>query len=107
MVQTQPVGMRPLVELETTDHPLAIEQREGITMDRVLELAERILHPEELHQTGQPRNGLDNYFEALAARLLLRHVVVPRGSEPADSAFERRRIVAEGQAHVVAETAIG
>ena len=31
MVQTRPLGLRPLVELEPTDHPLAVEQREGIT----------------------------------------------------------------------------
>jgi len=30
-VHTQPVGTRPLVELEPTDHPLAIDQRTGIT----------------------------------------------------------------------------
>jgi hypothetical protein len=29
---------RPWIELEPTDHPLAREQREGITLDRVLEL---------------------------------------------------------------------
>jgi hypothetical protein len=29
-VHTRPVGDRPFVELEPTDHPLAIEQREGI-----------------------------------------------------------------------------
>lgn len=28
-------GLRPLIELEPTDHPLAIEQREGIDVDRV------------------------------------------------------------------------
>jgi hypothetical protein len=38
-VHTQPVGNRPLVELEPTDHPLAVEQREGITLARVHELA--------------------------------------------------------------------
>jgi hypothetical protein len=38
-VHTQPVGSRPLVELERTDHPLAVEQREGITLARVHELA--------------------------------------------------------------------
>jgi len=32
------------VELESTDHPLAVEQREGITMDRVQEIAEALLH---------------------------------------------------------------
>ena len=38
-VHTQPVGNRPLVELEPTGHPLAVEQREGITLARVHELA--------------------------------------------------------------------
>jgi hypothetical protein len=27
-----------LIELEPTDHPLAVEQRDGITFDRVLEI---------------------------------------------------------------------
>ena len=44
-VQTQPVGKRPLVQLEATDHPLAVEQRTGITMARVQEIAEAIRHP--------------------------------------------------------------
>lgn len=43
-VHTQAVGLRPLVELEPTDHPLAVEQREGITLARVQEFAERLLH---------------------------------------------------------------
>jgi hypothetical protein len=32
-------GLRPSIELEPTDHPLAIEQREGITIARVEEIA--------------------------------------------------------------------
>ena len=43
-VHTQPVGSRPQVELEATDHPLAVEQRTGITVARVQEIAERLLH---------------------------------------------------------------
>ncbi|XIE79498.1 DUF2199 domain-containing protein [Streptomyces sp. SBR177] len=43
-VHTRPVGERPLIELEPTDHPLAVEQRAGITMDRVREIAEAMLH---------------------------------------------------------------
>ena len=43
-VRTRPVGERPLIELEPTDHPLAVEQREGITLARVIEIAERVLH---------------------------------------------------------------
>ena len=46
MVHIQPVGLRPLIELESTDHPLAIEQREGISIERVAQIAERALHPE-------------------------------------------------------------
>jgi hypothetical protein len=44
MVHTQPVGVRPLIELEPTDHPLAVEQRDGITVARVQALAEQLLH---------------------------------------------------------------
>ncbi|WP_266913062.1 DUF2199 domain-containing protein [Streptomyces sp. NBC_00335] len=42
---TRPVGKRPLIELEPTDHPLAVEQRTGITLDRVREIATAVLHP--------------------------------------------------------------
>jgi len=42
-VHTQPVGSRPHVELEHTDHPLAVEQHHGITWERVEEIA-AILH---------------------------------------------------------------
>ena len=31
-------GVRPYIELEPTDHPLAVEQRNGITVDRVAEI---------------------------------------------------------------------
>lgn len=44
-VRTRAVGKRPLVELEPTDHPLAVEQRSGIRLARVQEIAETILHP--------------------------------------------------------------
>jgi hypothetical protein len=43
-VHTQTVGKRPLIELEPTDHPLAAEQRTGITLARVQEIAETLLH---------------------------------------------------------------
>lgn len=43
-VQTSHVGDRPIVTLEATDHPLAIEQQHGITMARVQEIAEVALH---------------------------------------------------------------
>lgn len=47
LVHTQPVGERPLIELEPTDHPLAVEQREGITLARVRAIAEQMLHPNQ------------------------------------------------------------
>jgi hypothetical protein len=34
-VHQRPVGERPWIELEPTDHPLAIEQREGISDERM------------------------------------------------------------------------
>jgi len=43
-VHTRDVGLRPLIELEPTDHPLAFQQREGITFEEVVKLAERLLH---------------------------------------------------------------
>ncbi|MCX5155463.1 DUF2199 domain-containing protein [Streptomyces sp. NPDC060334] len=42
---TRPVGRRPFIELEPTAHPLAVEQRTGITLDRVREIAAAVLHP--------------------------------------------------------------
>lgn len=47
MVHTQPVGERPLIEVEPTDHPVAVEQRMGITWERVREIAGMMLHDEE------------------------------------------------------------
>jgi hypothetical protein len=44
MVHTREVGQRPRIELEPTDHPLAVEQRQGITRERVQEIAEIVLH---------------------------------------------------------------
>lgn len=43
-VHTRPVGERPFIELEPTEHPLAVEQRNGITMARVKEITEVMLH---------------------------------------------------------------
>jgi hypothetical protein len=43
-VQTQGVGKRPHFTVVDEEHPLAVEQRNGITMQRVEEIAERMLH---------------------------------------------------------------
>jgi hypothetical protein len=47
LVHTREVGRRPFIELEPTDHPLAVEQREGITRERVQEIAELVLHGQQ------------------------------------------------------------
>lgn len=39
-------GLRPWVELEPTDHPLAVEQREGVSWERVRFIAAIMLHRE-------------------------------------------------------------
>ena len=44
-VHTRPLGQRPFIELEPTDHPLAIEQRQGLSRDRLREIVETLLHP--------------------------------------------------------------
>ncbi|WP_229068009.1 DUF2199 domain-containing protein [Actinoplanes sp. DH11] len=43
-VHTRPVGQPPYIELEPTSHPLAVEQRAGITMARVQRIAAFHLH---------------------------------------------------------------
>jgi hypothetical protein len=49
-VHTRAVGRRPFIELERTDQPLAVEQRQGITWERVQQIAELVLH-------GSPRQA--------------------------------------------------
>ena len=43
-LMTQPVGQRPKIFLQETDHPLWREQKQGISADRVQEIVESILH---------------------------------------------------------------
>jgi hypothetical protein len=43
MVHTQPVGFRPQVEVEPTAHPLAVEQREGVTWDTLAARVELLM----------------------------------------------------------------
>jgi hypothetical protein len=38
-------NLRPAIELEPTDYPLAVEQRHGVTLDRVKEIAALSGHP--------------------------------------------------------------
>lgn len=43
-VHPRPSGLRPLIELEPTDHPLAVAQREGISVELHREIALAVLH---------------------------------------------------------------
>jgi hypothetical protein len=43
-VHTMPLGERPLIELEVTNHPLSLEQQNGITMARVQQIVEVAMH---------------------------------------------------------------
>lgn len=43
-VHTRAISLRPYIEVEPMDHPLAVEQRTGITMVRVQQIAEICLH---------------------------------------------------------------
>ncbi|MFJ7941791.1 MULTISPECIES: DUF2199 domain-containing protein [Bacillaceae] len=47
MVHTRPIGLRPSIELEPTEHPLSIEQRKGIGFKRIKQIAEDLCKVEE------------------------------------------------------------
>jgi hypothetical protein len=44
MVHQREVGTRPFVVLEPTEHPLAVDQRDGIEQDRLREMVMDLLH---------------------------------------------------------------
>lgn len=43
-VQSRPPGLTPLFTVEPTGHPLAVEQQNGISLDRRHEIAHNLLH---------------------------------------------------------------
>ena len=43
-IRSRPVGQRPAFELDDADHPLVVEQRDGITPDRVKEINSILRH---------------------------------------------------------------
>jgi hypothetical protein len=47
-IHTQVVGRRPHFFIKDPDHPLAREQREGISLERLEEIAIQILHPKTI-----------------------------------------------------------
>lgn len=46
LVHPRKGGMRPWLELEPTDHPLSVDAREGISVQRAQEIAEVAMHSE-------------------------------------------------------------
>lgn len=52
LVHTRAVGLVPSIELEPTDHPLAVEQRTGITWERIREIAELLCGSGSLQGTS-------------------------------------------------------
>ena len=49
MLHLRDDGIRPFIELEPTEHPLAVEQRTGISVDRVAEIYATYMHQPELN----------------------------------------------------------
>jgi hypothetical protein len=45
LVNTQPVGMKPIFDIVSTTHILGIEQREGVSLERLREIDECFIHP--------------------------------------------------------------
>jgi len=43
-VQSRPPGLTPLFTVESTDHPLSLDQRNGISVERWHQLAHQLLH---------------------------------------------------------------
>jgi hypothetical protein len=43
-VQSRPPGLTPLFTVELTDHPIALEQHNGISIERWHEIAHKLLH---------------------------------------------------------------
>lgn len=51
-VRSRAVGQVPLIELHECDHPLYVDQRNGITVERVREFAHILLHAAAAHAEG-------------------------------------------------------
>lgn len=43
-IRVQPIGSRPLFFIDEPEHPLAIEQRDGISLERVQQIASALIH---------------------------------------------------------------
>lgn len=47
MVHLRDDGIRPYIELEPNDHPLALEQRNGISPERLARIYREVMHPDD------------------------------------------------------------
>ena len=47
MLFLRPLPLRPAIVLETSDHPLSVEQRHGISVERLKEIVEMVIHPKK------------------------------------------------------------
>jgi hypothetical protein len=45
LIHTQPVGMKPIFDIVSSTHVLGIEQREGVSLERLREIDECFIHP--------------------------------------------------------------
>lgn len=43
-VQTREIGLCPVIIIEHSDHPLSLEQRNGISLERVIEINHLLMH---------------------------------------------------------------
>lgn len=50
MVHLRPYPLRPYIELEPTDHPFAVDQRQGISSEKAQAIAEQLLHVDGLNE---------------------------------------------------------
>ncbi|MDE2331983.1 MAG: DUF2199 domain-containing protein [Bradyrhizobium sp.] len=44
LAHPKPNGQRPMITLEPTDHPLAVDFRDGLTIERAQQMAEQLMH---------------------------------------------------------------
>jgi hypothetical protein len=56
-VHTRSLNQRPFIELEPTNHPLAVDQHEGITMARVQAIVEAFCIRHRPHRNDQPTSS--------------------------------------------------
>jgi hypothetical protein len=68
-VRQRGIGVRPYIELEPTDHPLAVEQREGITKERLGEIAAKVFrHNKEERLPNRAASALRRIWKRVVAR---------------------------------------